>query len=319
MAFEKPKLVTKTNTRPVQNINTEVSAGDVNEIRRVLDQHADEGNKVMAFTNGNHRYFNTYKYSTTTGHEQYWVKVARIDNNDRLELDVFLLGDANYSYYARYSLVAVAYSGKVTYSIECQSSIVANSNLDLYATIDTNNYLWISTASTWSAGKISTKVNSGSGLLPDFEYHLAKGAIVRPNLNSLPNGCTFMIKSGEYFSFRYGIGRRNFVYQYPPEGWKDLSLLNGWSSLGGSHGTAQYRKVGYHIEVRGMIKPSTGTLNEEVALLPSGYRPSKVLVFSQIAEDKIYRFYVYTSGIIRAYNIDSSVTWANLTGISFSI
>jgi hypothetical protein len=68
---------------------------------------------------------------------------------------------------------------------------------------------------------------------------------------------------------------------HPPETWQDIPLASSWSNYGTDYVSAQCCKlVGSLIEVRGTIKKSTAVVvNEVVATLPIGYRPSATMYF----------------------------------------
>jgi hypothetical protein len=70
-------------------------------------------------------------------------------------------------------------------------------------------------------------------------------------------------------------------HSHPPETWQDIPLASSWSNYGTDYVSAQCRKlVGSLIEVRGTIKKSTAVVvNEVVATLPIGYRPSATMYF----------------------------------------
>jgi hypothetical protein len=70
-------------------------------------------------------------------------------------------------------------------------------------------------------------------------------------------------------------------HTHPPETWQDIPLASSWSNYGTGYVSAQCRKlVGSLIEVRGTIKKSTTVVvNEVVATLPVGYRPSATMYF----------------------------------------
>jgi hypothetical protein len=66
-----------------------------------------------------------------------------------------------------------------------------------------------------------------------------------------------------------------------PETWQDIPLASSWSNYGTGYASAQCRSfIGSLIEVRGTIKKSTTVVvNEVVATLPIGYRPSATMYF----------------------------------------
>lgn len=57
-------------------------------------------------------------------------------------------------------------------------------------------------------------------------------------------------------------------------------FVNSWVNFGGSHQTAQFRKVGDMVQLRGLIK--LGTMNAAAFVLPAGFRPPNDLVLAQI-------------------------------------
>ncbi len=65
-----------------------------------------------------------------------------------------------------------------------------------------------------------------------------------------------------------------------PTAWTNLTFQNGWSNYSGSFQSAQYRKVGDVVEMRGVVKGTTwGTA---ICTLPAGFRPPASLLLNGI-------------------------------------
>lgn len=62
--------------------------------------------------------------------------------------------------------------------------------------------------------------------------------------------------------------------------WTALTLKNNWQNYGGEFQTAQYRKVGDEVQVRGLVR--LGTTATAIATLPDGFRPPATLLFGAI-------------------------------------
>lgn len=62
--------------------------------------------------------------------------------------------------------------------------------------------------------------------------------------------------------------------------WTNPTLLNSWANFGAPFQTAQYRKIGDMVQLRGLI--AGGTLGTNAFVLPSGFRPNAELIFASI-------------------------------------
>jgi hypothetical protein len=104
------------------------------------------------------------------------------------------------------------------------------------------------------------------------------------------------------------------------EPWVNLPLLNGWVNYNAGWQPAQYRRVGDQVQLRGLIKNPTFSINE-VAILPLGYRPiARHQMFLQWtvwngAFANAHRVDVYTTGQINIH-LDASNVGSRLTGIA---
>lgn len=81
-------------------------------------------------------------------------------------------------------------------------------------------------------------------------------------------------------------------------GWLNATLENSWVNFGGSFATAQYRKIGSLVELRGVIKDGTSTDGTTMLTLPAGYRPAATLIF---ATDPAVRFDIASDGTVKIY------------------
>ena len=90
-------------------------------------------------------------------------------------------------------------------------------------------------------------------------------------------------------------------HSHPPETWQDIPLALSWSNYGTDYVSAQCRNlVGSLIEVRGTIKKSTTVVvNEVVATLPIGYRPSATMYFITWASNGYSRLQVDSNGAMK--------------------
>ena len=60
-------------------------------------------------------------------------------------------------------------------------------------------------------------------------------------------------------------------------GWQTLTLNTQWNNLGGNYMIAQYRKIGNHVFLRGLVKNDTSNTSITIATLPEGFRPQKTM------------------------------------------
>ena len=107
-------------------------------------------------------------------------------------------------------------------------------------------------------------------------------------------------------------------------GWQNPTLLNGVENYPGSlFQTARYRKKDDVVYLEGLVRngtptPTVGGNQIIIFTLPSGFRPSKRLVFQTIVSgNEIARVDIYADGTVICF--DYSTTWTSINGISFLI
>lgn len=90
-------------------------------------------------------------------------------------------------------------------------------------------------------------------------------------------------------------------HQHSPTAWQNLTLSPSWVNYGTGYITPQCRKfVGDLVEVKGVIKKSSALVtNEVIATLPTGYRPSEIMLVTTWASGGTSRIQVEPSGAIR--------------------
>ena len=102
--------------------------------------------------------------------------------------------------------------------------------------------------------------------------------------------------------------------------WNNLSLLGGWSNYGSGYQTAQYRKVGDIIQLRGLVVCG-GSFTTNIAQMPSSlfYPASGRLIFYCWTSGSTYRIDVTNAGVIACGGwTPTSGTIVSLDGIIFA-
>ncbi|MBW4480500.1 MAG: hypothetical protein KME54_27600 [Tolypothrix brevis GSE-NOS-MK-07-07A] len=86
-----------------------------------------------------------------------------------------------------------------------------------------------------------------------------------------------------------------------PGAWQNLTLATNWSNYATGYTTPQCRKlIGNLIEVKGMIKKSSALVaNEIITTLPSGYRPTEIMLITTWASGGTSRLQIEPSGAIK--------------------
>jgi hypothetical protein len=95
-----------------------------------------------------------------------------------------------------------------------------------------------------------------------------------------------------------------------------LTLQNGWVSWGSGFLAPSYTKVGSLVKLNGLAGGGAKTSNV-IATLPSGYRPSAVLMFATAATDAFGAVTVNSSGEITFYA--GTATWVSLDTVAFVV
>lgn len=80
--------------------------------------------------------------------------------------------------------------------------------------------------------------------------------------------------------------------------WSTPALQNGWVQYGGGYSSSQYTKnTDGIVSLRGIIKSGTVTSGTTIFTLPSGYRPTNIVICSEITNPDAYaRVDVYPDG-----------------------
>lgn len=78
--------------------------------------------------------------------------------------------------------------------------------------------------------------------------------------------------------------------------WTAPTFQNSWTDFGGADAPGSYRLVGGLVYIRGTIKG--GTMAAASFTLPTGYRPSGVMVFPAASNGAFGLFSVSTAGVV---------------------
>jgi len=101
-------------------------------------------------------------------------------------------------------------------------------------------------------------------------------------------------------------------------GWQAATLPSGITPYNSTlYHSARYRKKNGVVYLEGMIKGGIAANELVLFTLPSGYRPSKRMIFNTTRANGIQRMDVERNGNVRCYKYN--VTWTSISGISFLI
>lgn len=78
-----------------------------------------------------------------------------------------------------------------------------------------------------------------------------------------------------------------------------LELLNDWVTYGYHFGLPTFTKKDGIVYVSGLIRYGTGTIGENIAILPVGYRPEKVLILPTVSNNDFGLAYILGGGEIQ--------------------
>lgn len=113
--------------------------------------------------------------------------------------------------------------------------------------------------------------------------------------------------AGEWTFVSAGVGWRQEVTP-----WVNLPLANSWVDYGSVYSPPSYRRMGGVVYVSAFIKGGATGIGTVVANLPTGFRPSKQMVFSTTtAPNNSAWVEVFTDGRI-GLGSSASSTWTTL-------
>lgn len=101
-----------------------------------------------------------------------------------------------------------------------------------------------------------------------------------------------------------------------PTVWTAVTFTNGWANFGGGYQTAQYRKIGDMVYVRGTI--SGGAVATSPFTLPAGFRPPAVMQFPAAifaGSRTLIVIQINSAGVVTIYDNTGNV---DLNTIAFS-
>jgi len=100
-----------------------------------------------------------------------------------------------------------------------------------------------------------------------------------------------------------------------PTAWTPVTFTGGWVNFGGAYQTAQYRKVGDVVQMRGVIK--SGTMGAAAATLPVGFRPPATNQFVGVSAGTFGYTVVDASGAV-VPSIGTNASF-DLSPVTFSV
>jgi hypothetical protein len=106
---------------------------------------------------------------------------------------------------------------------------------------------------------------------------------------------------------------RKFVMETAP--WTNVTFITPWVNYGSGYQTAQYRKIGDRVELRGLVRG--GANLSTIFSLPVGFRPpARLLLSTQTNTNVAGRVDVDTLGNVIMQNGDTG--WISLDNLNFS-
>jgi hypothetical protein len=103
-----------------------------------------------------------------------------------------------------------------------------------------------------------------------------------------------------------------------PTAWTAVTFQNSWANYGSGWQTAQYRKIGDIVYLRGLI--AGGASATTAFTLPVGFRPPSSLLFAVDKETLTHgRLDVLSSGNVAPSWLAGSSAYFGLDGIQFSV
>ena len=133
------------------------------------------------------------------------------------------------------------------------------------------------------------------------------------------NAITVFSASGESSPrghLKFADGRRVLMgtKSYVDTNWVSPSLDNSWVKYNDTFGTAQYRRVGNVVEIKGLVKD--GDIGKNIFVLPEGFRPTNQKLIATQSHDDLGRLDIKTDGSVNAYAGDNA--WFSVS-ITFTV
>lgn len=100
------------------------------------------------------------------------------------------------------------------------------------------------------------------------------------------------------------------------ETWNVPTLLNGWVNYGSGQAlVAYYKDETGCVHIKGLVKEGTAVSNTTLFVLPAGYRPSEIVLYSTASNGGYGQAYVRLNGDV-VFDVGSNVFFS-LNGLSF--
>jgi len=129
----------------------------------------------------------------------------------------------------------------------------------------------------------------------------------------LPNGRVIWVAGGRDHGW---ISLSGITFSVRPD--RSLPLVGSWRAYGGEYRLPEVTKAGNLVILSGLLK-GTKARPAHLATLPSGYRPSRRLVFNVNGHDKTSRVDIFPNGVVRVETGGTKHGWVSLSGIVFSM
>ena len=100
-------------------------------------------------------------------------------------------------------------------------------------------------------------------------------------------------------------------------GWVAPTLGTSWANFGGWWTTAEYRKIGNEVTLKGHVSATAGDVNQDIFSLPSGYRPQRNMTFNCIDAGVNRRVNIYDTGEVKFMDGVAVIGELCLDGVRF--
>lgn len=110
----------------------------------------------------------------------------------------------------------------------------------------------------------------------------------------------------------------NYINEKVDGEWHDVTFSIGWQNHSDTYQSAQYKKIGNHVFLRGLIKNPNASPSTNILTVPSGFRPTKCTYFVVNENDAFCSAYMSPEGVLNVASYTQN-EWIDISNINYFV